>query len=50
MNNHLIVPFLIGQRRDGLCRIRDVDDHAWDTLMLSEFQATKIEDSNEKLR
>ena len=50
MNNHLIVPFLIGQRRDGLCRIRDVDDHAWDTLTLSEFQATKIEDSNEKLR
>ena len=50
MNNHLIVPFLIGQRRDGLCRVQEVDEHAWDILTLSEFQAVKIEDYQDKLK
>lgn len=50
MNNHLIVPFLMGQRRDGLCRVQEIDGHAWDVIAPSELCETEIEDSNEKLR
>ncbi|SDP55243.1 arginase [Rhodoferax sp. OV413] len=50
MNNHLIVPFLMGQRRDGLCRLKELDEHTWDVLALSELHKTEIEDSYEKLR
>lgn len=50
MNNHLIVPFLMGQRRDGLCRLRELDDHVWDVLAISELDKVSIDDPNEKLR
>ena len=30
MNNRLLVPFLLGQRRDGLARVREIEDGAWD--------------------
>lgn len=50
MNNHLIVPFLMGQRRDGLCRLRELDDHVWDVLAVSELDKVSIDDPDEKLR
>lgn len=50
MNRRLLVPFLMGQRRDGLCRVRDIDEHAWNVLELSDFSEAEIADTNEKLR
>jgi len=48
--HHLIVPFLLGQRRDGLCRVRDVDSHAWEIVEAPEFAEISIADANEKIR
>ena len=50
MKKRLLVPFLMGQRRNGLCRVRDMDPHSWDVLALSEFHDVEIDNSNEKLR
>jgi arginase len=50
MNNHLLVPFLLGQRRDGLGRVRELDDSGWDVLDVPEFEDTQLSDANEKLR
>ncbi|HTD04370.1 arginase family protein [Undibacterium sp.] len=47
---HLLVPFLMGQRRQGLGRVRDIDDHAWEILAVADFTETDIADANEKLR
>ncbi|MFZ6722889.1 arginase family protein [Undibacterium sp. Ji49W] len=49
MNHRLIIPFLTGQRRDGLCRIRDIDGDVWDILDVPDFSETDIGDANEKL-
>lgn len=49
MNNHLLVPFLIGQRRDGLRRVTDLDSHDWDVLDVPEFREVSLSDPNEKL-
>jgi len=46
----ILIPFLMGQRREGLCRIREIDAHVWKVLEVSEFTETVITDSNEKLR
>jgi arginase len=46
----ILVPFLMGQRRDGLCRIRDIDSHAWEVLDVPGFKEAEISDSNEKIR
>jgi arginase len=50
MNNHLLVPFLLGQRRDGLARVRELDDRGWDVLDVPDFKDTMLGDANEKLR
>jgi arginase len=50
MNNHLLVPFLLGQRRDGLARVRELDDSGWDVLDVPDFKDVSLSDANEKLR
>lgn len=50
MNSHLLVPFLLGQRRDGLGRVRELDDRGWDVLDVPEFEEASLSDANEKLR
>lgn len=32
----IITPFLMGLRREGLCRVRDRDPHAWEVLEVAE--------------
>ena len=46
----IIIPFLLGQRREGLCRVREIDSHAWKVLRVPDFKDTKVPDSNEKMR
>jgi len=50
INNHIVVPFLMGQRREGLGRIHHIDAHAWDILHIPGCRETAIADANEKLR
>jgi len=50
INNHILVPFLMGQRREGLSRVHQIDSHSWDILQIPDCSATEIADSNEKLR
>ena len=50
INDHFLVPFLMGQRRDGLGRVRDLDTRAWDIVTVADFTDTDIADTNEKLR
>jgi arginase len=50
VNARLLLPFLMGQRRDGLRRVPDIDPHPWEVLGLELQQATHIEDPVEKLR
>ncbi|WP_254452090.1 arginase family protein [Duganella vulcania] len=50
LTNHLLVPFLIGQRRDGLRRVAEVDRHDWDVVDVPDFTETSLADPNEKLR
>lgn len=50
MNNHLLVPFLMGQRRDGLARVCGLDDNAWDVVDASGCEEVALSDANEKLR
>ncbi|MFM9433782.1 arginase [Janthinobacterium sp. CG_23.3] len=50
MNRHLIVPFLMGQWRAGLCRVADLDGHDWDVIADPDLRQTHIADANEKMR
>lgn len=50
MNNRLLVPFLIGQRRDGLRRVTGLDRHGWDVVDVPDFTEAMLSDPNEKLR
>ncbi|OEZ59887.1 arginase family protein [Duganella sp. HH105] len=50
MNNRMLVPFLLGQRRDGLRRAADLDRHDWHILDVPEFREATVNDPNEKLR
>jgi len=49
VNARLLSPYLMGQRRDGLRRVLDVDRHAWDLLTLDPQPAARIDDPVEKL-
>lgn len=40
----------MGQRRDGLCRIRDVDSDFWEVLEVSEFKEKTLASSDEKIQ
>lgn len=50
MNNRLLVPYLMGQRRDGLGRLCALDRHPWDVLAVPGCDDTLLTDSNEKMR
>lgn len=44
VNARLLLPYLMGQRRDGLRRVLDIDPHPWDVLALDERHETWIGD------
>jgi len=50
VNARLLSPYLMGQRRDGLRRVIDVDRHPWELLALAPQPAARIDDPVEKLR
>jgi arginase len=50
VNRRLLSPYLMGQRRDGLRRVLEVDRHPWDLLTLDPQPETRIDDPVEKLR
>lgn len=45
----IVTPFLMGQRRDGLCRVRDIDSDFWEVLEVPEFKEMTIASSDEKI-
>ncbi len=42
-----VVPFLMGQRRDGLCRIQDLSPGAWELVDVPEFDEHTVDTSDE---
>lgn len=46
----LLVPYLIGQRRDGLARVCDLDHGFWDVVDESAFTETRLVDRHEQMR
>jgi arginase len=49
-NKRLLTPFLMGQRRSGLCRVCEVDQYQWEVNEIPQFVETNLTDRNEKLR
>lgn len=49
-NKRLLTPFLMGQRRSGLCRVCEVDQYQWQVNEVPQFVETHLTDANEKLR
>lgn len=50
MIGRLLVPYLMGQRRDGLLRIRDIDSHVWDLVAVPGCVEVEISDPAEQMR
>jgi arginase len=50
VNARLLLPYLMGQRRDGLSRVLAIDRHPWEPLMLDPPPRARIDDPVEKLR
>jgi arginase len=50
VNARLLLPYLMGQRRDGLRRVLDVDLHSWEVLGLALEHEARIDDPIAKLR
>lgn len=50
MKRRFVVPFLMGQRRDGLGRVRTLDVDEWQLLDVPECRATAIADKGEQMR
>ena len=50
VNARLLLPYLMGQRRDGLRRVLDIDRHPWDVLGLDPQPEARIDNPVEKLR
>lgn len=50
VNARLLLPYLMGQRRDGLRRVLDIDPHPWEVLTLEPQPAARIDDPIAKLR
>jgi arginase len=50
VNERLLMPYLMGQRRDGLRRVLDVDFHHWEVLAPDQLDETRIDDPVVKLR
>ncbi|WP_457443829.1 arginase family protein [Roseateles sp. P5_E4] len=49
VNARLLLPYLMGQRRDGLRRVLDIDRHPWEVLAPARQHATRIDDPIAKL-
>lgn len=50
VNARLLLPYLTGQRRDGLRRVLDIDPHPWEVLAPDSQRETQIDDPVAKLR
>jgi len=50
VNARLLLPYLMGQRRDGLRRVPDIDFHPWEVLAPERLYETRIDDPVAKLR
>ena len=50
VNARLLLPYLMGQRRDGLRRVLDIDLHSWEVLGLAPQPEARIDDPVAKLR
>jgi arginase len=50
VNARLLLPYLMGQRRDGLRRVLDIDPHPWEVLTLDPPSEARIDDPIVKLR
>ncbi|HAT30733.1 MAG TPA: arginase [Janthinobacterium sp.] len=50
MKQRLLVPYLMGQRRDGLRRVAELDGRDWEVVERVEFSDTCLTDANEKMR
>jgi len=50
VNARLLLPYLMGQRRDGLHRVADIDPHPWEVLTLDPQPEARIDDPIAKLR
>lgn len=50
VNARLLLPYLMGQRRDGLRRVLDIDPHPWEVLAPDALRETQIDDPMAKLR
>ncbi|MBI2410556.1 MAG: arginase family protein [Candidatus Kerfeldbacteria bacterium] len=46
----IITPFLMGQWRDGLCRVRDIDYNPWEVLEVPECREVILPNSDEKIQ
>jgi arginase len=49
VNARLLLPYLMGQRRDGLRRVLDIDLHPWEVLGLDQQNEAQIDDPIAKL-
>jgi len=50
VNARFLLPYLMGQRRDGLRRVLDIDPHPWEVLAPGELHETRIDDPVARLR
>lgn len=50
VNARLLLPFLMGQRRDGLRSVLDADFHHWEVLAPESLSETRIDDPVTRLR
>lgn len=46
----IVTPFLVGQRRDQLARISDLDALPWETLQVDGFEEMQVKDQMEQMR
>lgn len=50
MNRPFVVPYLMGQRRDGLCRVPPLHGHPWQPVIAPDVDAVRITDKSEQMR
>lgn len=50
MIRRLLVPYLMGKRRDGLQRVLSLDPHPWSVLVSPQSTATELVDKDEQMR
>lgn len=49
MNGRLLVPYLMGQRRNGLRRVLDIDAHCWEVIAPDTLNADRVDDAQLRL-